>query len=519
MDVVDRGQFSIIDYICFAFVLFFSAVIGFYHGAKSRKSASTKDDYLLGGRDMGLLPVTCSLVATVTSGMTIVGLSAEAYAHGIHTWMLSVTLLVSNTVFLHVFIPVLYELKVASSFEYLEMRFSRSVRVFASGVYTVAGLVYLPVTVYVPALVFNKVTGVNIYATVIALSILCASYTAVGGFKAVVWTDVLQLILMVVSTIIVATVGAISVGGFENIWDAAERGERLNWINFSDFGSRTVIWAYVNSSLINIYQFGLNQTCLQRFLALSSLKKVKIASWIVVIAFGCFIFMAQFIGVIMYASYETCDPFTQGIIQKLDQILPHFIQEKASIFTGFNGIFIAGIFAASLSTTSSYLNALGGTIYEDFLSYRFANIEERTAKKILKAIVLILGAVQVLMVTVVQKMGMIYKITNQTMTLSTSTIFGFFVAGVLLPKVNGKGAQTGACVGGIVLTVLIIGGMANKPEPTLPLSTDGCSSQKDALQFSNSTIIANEKVISEASDDWRRIKGATVCLQPHSDYI
>ncbi|GAB0091926.1 hypothetical protein DMENIID0001_068410 [Sergentomyia squamirostris] len=230
MDSVKVKTFTYVDYFCFAIVLISSALIGIYHAIKSRKRPSTKEEYLLGGRNMGLIPVICSLTATSASGMTILGLSSEAYTYGIHTWLLTVTLLIGSIIFIHMFLPIFIELNLSSSFEYLELRFSKSVRIFASALYTIGNLVILPVTVYVPALAFQEVTGIDLTTTVTILSLLCALYTAIGGFKAVVWTDVLQLVLMITASCIVAIVGIYSVGGVGNVWNAADRTGRLNWI-------------------------------------------------------------------------------------------------------------------------------------------------------------------------------------------------------------------------------------------------------------------------------------------------
>ncbi|GAB0091925.1 hypothetical protein DMENIID0001_068400 [Sergentomyia squamirostris] len=505
MDSAKVKTFTYVDYFCFAIVLLFSAAIGFYHGVKSRKRPSTKEEYLLGGRNMGLIPVICSLTATSASGMTILGLSAEAYTYGIHTWLLTVTLLIGSIIFIHMFLPIFIELNLTSSFEYFELRFSKGVRIFASVIYTISNLVILPVTIYVPALAFQEVTGIDLTTTVTILSLLCALYTAIGGFKAVVWTDVLQLVLMITASCIVAIVGIYSVGGVGNVWNAADRTGRLNWINYHDINSRTTIFGYMTSSILNIYLFGLNQAFLQRYLSLPSLKKTKIASIFVAVIFGAFICLAQFTGIIMYTTYETCDPFTSGAIKKMDQILPYFIQDKAYYLTGFNGIFIAGLFSASLSTTSSYLNALSGTIYEDFLNPWLKNIHESTVRNIIKSIVIILGLIQILMVFLIQRMGMIFQINYETMSISASSLLGLFASGILFRRVNAKGAQIGAVVGVLIIGVFIIGGLDNKPEPTLPLRTDGCDSEYSELNlrsFQNSSISESENKNSSEDVFW-----------------
>ncbi|XP_055691271.1 sodium-coupled monocarboxylate transporter 1-like [Lutzomyia longipalpis] len=223
----DRGQFTLLDYSFFVIVFVASAAIGLYYAVKSRKTITTVDDYLLGGRKMGLFPVTCSLIATSITGATIVGQAAEAYAYGSHTWMNAFSLVLMAFVVPTVFLPIFSELRLTSSFKYFELRFSRRVRLLASGLFLFTGLIFLPITVYVPALTFQRVTGVNTYATVIILSLLCAFYTSIGGFKAVIWTDVVQLGLVIASCAIVATIGVGSVDGVENVFAAAKRGDRI----------------------------------------------------------------------------------------------------------------------------------------------------------------------------------------------------------------------------------------------------------------------------------------------------
>ncbi|XP_055691273.1 sodium-coupled monocarboxylate transporter 2-like [Lutzomyia longipalpis] len=223
-------QFSFLDYSFFGVMVIVSASIGLYYAVKSRNKTATMEDYLLGGRKMGLFPISCSLIATSLTGTTIVGLTAETYTYGTYPWLYSVciiTMAICNT---FIFLPVFSELKLTSSFKYLEMRFSRRVRLLASGLFLLTGLIFLPITVYVPALTFQSVTGVNTYTTVVVLSLLCAAYTALGGFKAVVWTDVVQVVLMIVSFVVVIVIGTNTVGGFENVFEAGKRGQRLIFV-------------------------------------------------------------------------------------------------------------------------------------------------------------------------------------------------------------------------------------------------------------------------------------------------
>ncbi|XP_059608151.1 sodium-coupled monocarboxylate transporter 2-like [Phlebotomus argentipes] len=393
-----------------------------------------------------------------------------------------------------IFLPIFTELKLTSSFKYFELRFNRRVRLLASFIFLFTGLLFLPVTVYVPALTFQRVTGVDTYVTVATLSLLCASYTAIGGFKAVLWTDVVQLLLMIASCVVVAAIGIRAVGGIGNVFAAAERGGRIVIANM-DLNSRSSFTGYlVSLPLVATYQFGLNQANLQRFLSLPSQRKMRISAWIQASVFGFIMLVCQTLGVIMYANYETCDPVKAGIIRSVDQILPHFIQEKASLFLGFNGIFIAGVFAASLSTTSSYLNAMSGIIFEDFIINWRPDINQNIANRTMKIIVMILGILQIFLVFFIEKMGMIAQMTLQCMTLNAAALLTLFILGALFSKANSSGAQAGALTAILSVLILIIGSLNSKPEPTLPFRTDGCT---DSL---NSTITSFPQSSSDQED-------------------
>ncbi|XP_059612658.1 sodium-coupled monocarboxylate transporter 2-like [Phlebotomus argentipes] len=472
---MDLDKFSALDIFLFAITFLLSAVIGLYHGCRSRR-ANTREEYLLGGRKLGLFPVTASLVATAVSGSTLLGQAAEVYVYGTQAWLLAGVCYIMSIIVPIVYLPVFLEVGELSSFKYLELRFSRSVRIFASVLYSIVSLLFLSVTVYVPALAVHEFTGVSVHLTTGLLTIVCVFYTAIGGIKAVVWTDVFQITLTLVSSIIVVIVGAQQVGGFGKVYEATNRGGRLVFFNLDpDPTVRSTFWEYLFSmTLVAIYQFGISQTSTQRFLALSDLRKMRLALWGLTLFFTIFLLLSQTIGAIIFTTYETCDPFKAGLIRKIDQILPHYIERTASVLPGFSGIFIAGIFCASLSSTSSFLNTLSGSIYDDFLSRRFRNASEAKASNIVKFIVVILGIVQMFLLLLIEKLGTIFNMTAQCLVLATSALLGLFTLGMLCRRVNTRGALAGSIVSVVAISILTIGGLYKSRDPFLPLRTDGC---------------------------------------------
>lgn len=141
----------------------------------------------------------------------------------------------------------------------------------------------------------------------------------------------------------------------------------------------------------------------------------------------------------MYVKYFGCDPLLSGQITKADKILPHYVMDVSGSVPGLPGLFIAGIFCASLSTLSASLNCLAGTIYEDFLSqYMSKDITEQRVGYILKGLVIGIGVISVLLVRVVEHLGNLLPIMISFTGVASGPLLGIFTLGILFPKANAK---------------------------------------------------------------------------------
>jgi Na+/proline symporter len=181
----------------------------------------------MGGKQMNFFPIAASLIASHISGITLLSIPAEMYAYGTQYSIMIVSAVVVGLALIHVYLPVFYELQLNSSFQYLEMRFDKSVRLTASFIYAISIIIFIPIVVYVPALAFSQVSGINLHIITLVTSLICVFYTTVGGLRAVVYTDTLQFILMLGAISCVIYLGLDSTGGFANVWAAADRGGRL----------------------------------------------------------------------------------------------------------------------------------------------------------------------------------------------------------------------------------------------------------------------------------------------------
>lgn len=433
-------RFGIWDYGLFVAMLGLSALIGIYFGFLNKKKQDNTEEYLLGGKKMSIFPVSCSLIASHISGSTILGVPTQIYAYGSQYSMFIVCAFVTQLSIIYIFLPVFHELQMTSCFSYLERRFDRKVRLVASFMFALNVMLFVPAVIYVPALAFNQVTGINLHLVTPIICSICIFYTTVGGLKAVVYTDALQFILMVGATLVVMFLGVGLTGGFSGVWESAERGGRLIFFNM-DPNPRLGIsfWSVTMGMTVAwVSLLGVTQSSIQRFLSVPDMKRATKSVWIFT---GGMIFIKAcciFVGLIIYAKYETCDPYSMGIVTKLDQILPYFIMDVGKSIPGLPGLFIAGIFSAALSSMSSSLNTLAGTIYEDFLRQRFPKASEKQASSTMKIIVVILGAIQLACVFVVERMGTVFYLTLALNGVTSGALLGIFSMGMLLRKANTK---------------------------------------------------------------------------------
>jgi solute carrier family 5 (sodium-coupled monocarboxylate transporter), member 8/12 len=205
------------------------ALIGIYFGFISKTKQNNTKEYLLGGKSMNFFPIATSLIASHISGITLMSIPAEMYANGTQYAVMVIPAIVVGIALTFIYLPVFYELQLTSSFQYLEMRFDKSVRNVASFIYAISIIIFVPIIVYVPALAFSQVSGINLHVITFVTSLICVFYTTVGGLKAVVWTDTLQFLLMIGAIVCVIALGLQTTGGFQNVWEAAERGGRLTF--------------------------------------------------------------------------------------------------------------------------------------------------------------------------------------------------------------------------------------------------------------------------------------------------
>ncbi|KAH8862502.1 Sodium-dependent multivitamin transporter [Schistosoma japonicum] len=356
------------DYLIFVILLVCYSLIGIYHryhdvilqkltscfrGISLKPNLKKKmdvEELFLGDRNLPLLPIVGSVMASFLSAVGILGTASEAYQCGIQFILLVGGYCIGFPIAAYVYMPVFYKLRLNSAHEYLEMRFGKLVRWLASLVFLLQMTVYISLALYAPALAFSQVSGLPIWISILSTGLVATFYTAIGGIRAVVWVDLFQMIILTGGLCLITLLITLKVGGFQRLWGIVLEGRRVQTFDFSvNPLKQHTMWTLVfgGTGLI-LSIFGANQTQIQRYLACRDLKTARRAILLNIPLTSVFVAIELFTGLSIYAYFAGCDPVLDGSIVRYDQILPYTVMILFNGVVLIRGIFLSVIFAASL---------------------------------------------------------------------------------------------------------------------------------------------------------------------------
>ncbi|XP_064878297.1 sodium-coupled monocarboxylate transporter 2 isoform X2 [Oncorhynchus nerka] len=404
MDDEQLGTFVSWDYVVFASLFVVSSGIGVFFAVKERKNPSS--EFLVGGRQMTCGPVALSLTASFMSAVTVLGAPSDVYRFGGSFVLFGVAYTFVVIATAELFVPVFYRSGITSTYEYLEIRFCKGVRMAATLIYILQTILYTGVVVFAPALALNQVTGFNLWGSIFATGIVCTFYCTLGGLKAVVWTDAFQMVVMVVGFMTVLVQGTRKTGGAASVWEVAKNGNRLD------------IFEALYFNLLGL-----------------------------LVILVC----AVFSGLIMYAFYANCDPWTAQSVTAPDQLMPYFVMEILGDYPGLPGLFVACAFSGTLSTVAASINALATVTYEDFVKQCCTNLSNKASGWISKGLCIVFGVACTTMAVAASYMGGVVQAALSIHGMCGGPMLGLFSLGIIFPWTNSMGAAGGLIVG-IVLS-------------------------------------------------------------------
>ncbi len=362
-----------LDYIII--IVYLVGFLGIGYFFKENKNSS---DYFLGGRSMGWAPLSLSTMATQLSAISFI--SAPAFVGlkeggGLQwlTYELGVPL--AMAFLLIAIIPSLYKSGIVSVYEYLERRFDASSRLLISFVFQISRSVATGVMVYTMALILQATTGIDFWISVLFIGVITLIYSFQGGMKAVIWRDVIQMIILFFGIVICLIYGLSEIGGFENFLTKVDP-DRLTAVDFNKWGFNNAdkndefgFWPMIiGGFFLYASYYGTDQTQTQRLLSAKGLPTIKK----LLLANGLFRFPVRLtyciMGLVLGTLFMTdlnfqeqlSDIYTTNITslegKKADLMVPVFIIKYLP--NGIIGILLVVIMSAAMSSLSSNVNSL-----------------------------------------------------------------------------------------------------------------------------------------------------------------
>ncbi|NXV35929.1 SC5A8 protein, partial [Rissa tridactyla] len=482
------GRFTVWDYVVFAAMLLVSAIIGIYYAFVGGGQKTSKD-FLMGGRSMSALPVALSLTASFMSAVTVLGTPAEIYRYGAIFCIFAITYALVVLCSAEIFLPVFYKLGITSTYEYLELRFNKYLRLCGTVLFIIqtasklqsCSTLYTGIVIYAPALALNQVTGFDLWGAVVATGVVCTFYCTLGGLKAVVWTDVFQVGIMVAGFSSVIIRAVVVQEGIGRIVNDSYYGGRLNFWDFNPNPlQRHTFWTIVIGGTFTwtgIY--GVNQSQVQRYIACKSRFHAKMSLYINLVGLWAILACAALCGLALYSIYKDCDPWTANQVSALDQLMPYLVLDILRDFPGVPGLFVASAYSGTLSTVSSSINALAAVTVEDLIRPYFKSLSEKKLSWISMGMSLFYGGVCIAMAALASLLGALLQAALSIFGMVGGPLLGLFALGILCSFANGIGAFVGLVSGFVISLWVGIGSQIYPPLPErtkpLYLSTAGCN--------------------------------------------
>jgi SSS family transporter len=454
--------FSFIDYTIVTVYLIGVTFIGIIIAGKQR----TSKDYFLGGKEMSWWSVGFSIVASETSTLTFISIPGLAYNTNMHFLQLAMGYFIGRLLVSIVFIPAYYKGNLETAYDFLGKRFGMSLRKFTSSVFIVTRVLASGVRLFATAIPVHLITGYDYTTSILIIGIFTLIYTYLGGLKAVVAMDVVQMFIYLGGA---AASMYLILDHLPNGWgdvvsfatrDGNDKFSIFN-LNFGDSfwdfmaSPYTLIGGFVGGTFLTMASHGTDQLLVQRLLGCKSRwdsqRALMLDASIIVLQFAFFLVL----GLCLYAFYDGV-PIQQLGLKSSDEIFPKFIVENLP--TGIAGIVVAGVLASAMGTLSSSISSLASSTFLDLFKFtaRGKNLDEKTeivwSKRftLLWGFILIGGAMLFTDTT-----NPVVEIGLKIASFTYGGLLGTFFLGLLFKKTNQFDAYAGF-IAGITSMIIIL---------------------------------------------------------------
>ncbi len=447
------SSFGWINYSVVMVYLIGMVLIGVFFSRRQK----TTTDYFKGGGRVPWWAAGLSLFGTMLSAITFMAIPAKTYTTDWAYFMYNMTIIIAAPLIVWLFIPFYNRLKITSAYEYLELRFNLLTRLLGSASFIVFQLGRIGIVLFLPSIAISLVTGIDVSLCILVMGVLSIVYTSLGGIEAVIWTDVVQVVVLLGGAILsfVIIIFALD-GGLSEIVEVGIQDQKFEILNLSMDWTEPTLWVVLVGGIAGqIITQGTDQTIVQRYITSSNIKDSKrtVYTNALMILPASLLFFG--IGTGLYAFFKANPSEVVPLLSNNDAIFPWFIVSQLP--TGVSGLLIAAIFSAAMSTLSSSMNSGATAFCTDFYKRFKKDTTDLQLLKMARLSTVFLGIAGTLfgLWMATSDIKSLWDEFSKILGLFTGGLGGVFLLGMLFKKANGIGAVTGIVASGIVQWIVV----------------------------------------------------------------
>ncbi len=436
------------------------AFIGWWFMRK-KKSA---DEFFKGGGHIPWWAAGISIVAAMSSSITFLAVPALTY---ISDWRYAPKIFCIALIpplVIGCYLPFFRKLNLTCAYEYLELRFNLACRLFASLAFIVFMVARVSVVAYLPALVVSAASGVDVNTCIIVVCLLTILYSATGGIEAVIWSDVMQCLVLVGGQLLLFTwLVAGTDGGLAGFFEIAGHAGKLKAFDFSFDFSHPVIWVVLIGGYVEcLITYTSDQCVIQRYMTTKNLSEAGKSLWLSV-PFAAMTFVVFGIGTALFTFYRSHPERLAVTMPKADSILPMFMANDLPV--GVAGLVMAGLFAATMTTLAANLNSCATAITSDFFVRLRENTPDQTQVRIGQVFTIVVGLAGMAGALTLANMDLraVYDQFLKFIGILTSGLACLFMLGIFTRRVGAVAALAGLAANYVVCVGLDLASLAWKP--------------------------------------------------------
>jgi SSS family solute:Na+ symporter len=347
-------------------ILFVYSCVLIGMGVYYRRKCRTAEQFMVAGRSIPAWAAGLAVMSAYTSSISYIATPGKAFDSNWHPIIFSLCILPVAWLVCRYAVPYYRRMRLISVYEFLEQRLGSWGRVYAALAFVLYMIGRVAVILYLASLLLSTFVPWNIGAVIVAIGLITIVYTLLGGMEAVIWTDVMQSVIMIAGILFCAVSLSIDVFSGQNyLIQSAFDADKFSFGSWDlSLSSRTVWVMLIYGVTENMRSLLADQNYVQKYCSVRTEREAKRSIWIAMLIYIPLTAIFLYIGTTLFAFYSQGSELAQAGITKGDEVFPYFIATQVP--AGLKGLIIAAIVAAAMSTVDSALNCSATVLLLDF---------------------------------------------------------------------------------------------------------------------------------------------------------